>query len=418
MKVIARSSSFRYKGKEVDPSEAAKALGVGAVVRGRMGRVGEQLQVSVELAGADGRPLWGGQYSTAPEDLARVQAEISHALAEVLTPRLTAGQRQQLIRPGTANSRAYQSLLRGRFYWNKGGAENWKKAIELYEQALQADPAYAHAYAELSGTHRLLAVAEGPGVGEHWRKAEEMALKALELDSANAEAHAALARLKFDVWDWPGAEREFKRAIELNPDYAPAHYWYSNLLAAMRRFDESIREAEVAKSLDPYAPVSHMNYGRALYYARRYDEAAAYLAESAERYPVYPQLPHMLAITLMQQGRNDEAIARLEAMRPKHSRYADAALGFAYGRTGRPDKAEEMLRDIERLSTPEEPMPPMEWALVYTGMGHRDEAFAKLEEVYRGRFSHLAYLLTDPIFDGLRDDPRFADLARRVNLTP
>ena len=174
MKVIARSSSFRYKGKEVDTSEAAKALGVGAVVRGRMVRVGEQLQISVELAAADGQQFWSKQYSAIPEDPLRVQAEISREIAGVLTPQLTADQRQQFVRPGTANTQAYHSFIRGRFYWNKNGAENWKKAIELYGQAVAADPAYADAYAELSGTHRLLAVTDGPALKSSWRKAEAM----------------------------------------------------------------------------------------------------------------------------------------------------------------------------------------------------------------------------------------------------
>jgi tetratricopeptide (TPR) repeat protein len=257
------------------------------------------------------------------------------------------------------------------------------------------------------------------GVREAMEKAGYNARKAVEAGDSLPEAHTSLGMVKLRYqWDWDGAEREFKRAIELSPDYAPAHYWYSNLLAAMGRFDESIKEAEAAKSLDPYSPLSHMNYGRALYYARRYDEATAYLSEAAEHYPDFPQLPHMLAITWMQQGRYDQAITTLEAMRPKNSRHVDAALGFAYGRTGRLDKAGEMLRDIDRLSTKEEPMPPQEKAFVYIGMGERDEAFAKLEEVYKGRFSGLAYLLTEPAYDSLRDDPRFADLARRVNLMP
>ncbi len=313
--------------------------------------------------------------------------------------------------------------MRGRYDWShRKGPDDVQKAIELFEQAIARDPSFAKAYAGLADCYvaaeqRRLRRGRGQGGdGEGGRQRAQGASRPATR-CPRRTPRWAIVRLRYR-WEWDGAERELKRAIELNPDYAPAHYWYSNLLAVLGRFDESVREAEVARGLDPYSPVSQMNYGRALYYARRYEEAAGYLSEAAGRHPDHPQFPHMLALVLMQQGRYDEAVARLEAMRPKHSRYADAALGFAYGRTGRPDDAAEMLRDIERLSTPEDPMPPMERALVHIGTGDRDEAFAKLEEVYAGRFSHLAYLKSDPIYDSLRDDPRFADLARRVNLKP
>jgi tetratricopeptide (TPR) repeat protein len=312
--------------------------------------------------------------------------------------------------------------MHGRYEWSqRKNPDSVQRAIRYFEQAVTKDPSFAKAFAGLADCYTLRNnVAYGTaGVKEAMEKAGYNARKAVEAGDSLPESHTSLGMVKLRYqWDWNGAEHELRRAIQLDPDYAPAHYWYSNLLAAMRRFEESVREAEIAKGLDPYSPLSHMNYGRALYYARRYDEAATYLAEAAGRYPDSPQPPHVLAIVLMQQGRYDEAIAMLEAMRPNHSRHVLAALGFAYGRAGRPDKAAEVLRDIERLSTPEEPMPPQEKAFVYIGMGERDKAFAQLEEVYQGRFSGLAFLLTDPVYDSLRDDPRFADLARRVNLTP
>jgi serine/threonine-protein kinase len=373
----------------------------------------------LDTAGAS--RLWDATFDLGSADILDLQDDITREVTARLGLRLVGDEPSLLTKHQTDSEEALSLYMHGRYEWSqRKNPESMRRAIEFFEQAVIKDPSFAKAYAGLADCYSLRNnVAYGAaGVREAMEKASYNARKAVEAGASLPEAHTSLGmvRLRYQ-WEWGGAERELRRAIELDPDYAPAHFWYSNLLAVTGRFDESIREAELAKGLDPYSPVSYMNYGRALYYARRYDEAAAYLAASAEHYPDYPQLPHILALVLMQQGRYDEAIAKLEGMRPKHSRYVDAALGFAYGKAGRPDDAAEMLRDIDRLSTPEEPMPPLEKALVYIGTGDRDQAFAKLEEVYKDRFSALAYLMTDPMYDDLRTDPRYANLARRLNYT-
>jgi serine/threonine protein kinase/Tfp pilus assembly protein PilF len=401
-------------------AKIGRELKAEAVLSGRVFKEGQALLLQLDLLRAEDATLvWEGTFNLGAADTLTLQDEISREVTSRLGMWLPGG---ALDRRQTDSDEALRLYMHGRSEWSRRkNAADVQKAIDYFERAVTLDPSFAKAYAGLADCYTLRNnVAYGTaGVREAMEKAGYNARKAVEAGDSLPEAHTSLGLVKLRYeWDWAGAEREFRRAIELNSDYESAHYWYSNLLAVMRRFDESVREAEVAKSLDPYSPASHMNYGRALYYARRYDEAAAYLSGAAGRYPEHPQPSHLLALVLMQQGRYDEAVAKLEAMRPRHPRYVNAALGFAYGRMGRLDKAEEMLQNIERLSTPEEPMPPIEWAFVYIGMGRRDDAFAKLEEVYTGRFSHLTYLLTDPVFDSLRDDPRFADLARRVSLTP
>jgi tetratricopeptide (TPR) repeat protein len=401
-------------------AKIGRELKVEAVLSGRVFKEGQALLLQINLLRAEDAALvWDGTFNLGAADPLALQDEISREVTSRLGMWLPGG---ELYRRQTDSEEALRLYMRGRYEWSqRKNPAAVQKAIDFFEQAVAKDPSFAKAYAGLADCYVLRNnVAYGTaGVREAMEKAGHNARKAVEAGDSLPEAHTSLGMVKLRYqWEWDGAERELRRAIELNPDYAPAHYWYSNLLAMLGRFDESVREAEIARGLDPYAPVSYVNCGRVLYYARRYEEAAAYLSEAAGRYPEYPQPSHLLALVLIQQGRGDEAIAMLEAMRPKHPRYAEGTLGFAYGRTGRPDKAAEVLRDIERLSTPENPMPPMEKALVHIGLGNRDEAFAKLEEVYQGRFSHLAYLRSDPMYDGLRDDPRFADLARRVNLTP
>jgi serine/threonine-protein kinase len=336
--------------------------------------------------------------------------------------RLVGAEPSLLTKRQTDSEEALSLYMRGRYEWSqRKNPASVTRAIGFFEQAVAKDPAFAKAYAGLADCYALRNnVAYGPaGTKEAMEKAAYNARKAVEAGDALPESHTSsgLVKLRYE-WDWAGAEREFRRAVELDPDYAPAHYWYANLLAVLGRFDDSIREAEVARGLDPYSPLAEHNYARAFHYARRYDEAAALLRSLVERYPTHSQFPHMLALVLVQLGRYDEAIATVERRRAADPRYADAALGYAYGRVGRRDDAAEVLRDIERLSTPEKPMPAQERALVYIGMGERDKAFETLEEVYRDRFAGLAFLKTDPMYDSLRDDPRFEDLARRANLTP
>jgi len=247
-------------------------------------------------------------------------------------------------------------------------------------------------------------------------KALYAARQAVEGGDSLPEAHTSMGVVKMNYeWDWGRAEQEFRRAIELDPDYAPAHYAYSNVLTVLGRLDESIREGATAKSLDPYSPLAAMNYGRALYYARRYDEAAAYFRGMLKQDPDNPQCLHMLGLVLIQQRMYQQALPLLEKLYSIKPLHAAASLGYAYAKAGREDEARGMLRELEKSS---EPNMAHEKALVYIGLGQRDEAFSMLEEAYKDQFANLMYFTADPIYDDLRPDPKFAGLARRLNLVP
>ncbi|HEX8175792.1 MAG TPA: protein kinase [Pyrinomonadaceae bacterium] len=413
MKVIARSSSFRYKGKEVNAQEVAKALGTGAFVRGRIVRSDQQLQVSVELFGADGQQLWGSQYSGGMQDMARVQAEISRDLAQALTPRMTAEQRQKFAKPETANPQSYHSLLKGRFYWNKGGAENWKRAVEQYEQAVAADPAYAHAYAELSGTYRLLAIAESSGAKEHWLKAEQMGQKALELDPSNSEAHASLGRLKFDGWNWSGATEDLKRAVELNPNHSRARSWYARCLSILGRHEEAIAEARLARELDPLSALANAALGEVLRAARRYNEAIDLIRQTMDNGGTLTHLH--LGYNYMGLGNYEEAATEFQEATKLglNTPSIQIYLAIAYAKQGERERAEAIIEQVQKSAGQS---PPLEMAALYDAMGMRDKALAVFEQAYQKRDREIYTVAIEAVYDGLRSDPTVQDMLRKIGL--
>src|SRR5712691_7823605 len=252
LKVIARGSSFKYKGKEVDPQEIATALGVQAILSGRVVQRGDQLQVRAELIDArDKTQLWGEQYNRKAADIQAVQEEIARTISEKLRLRLSGAQEQQLAKHATVNAQAYQLYLNGSFYSRKGGFENGRKALDYYNQAVALDPNFALAWTEVAEAYRYLQANGLLDPKETLPKAKAAAQKALELDETLAEAHVALGLIKMDEWDWAGAEREFKRASELNPNLAEARFRYSGYLSNVRRPTEALAEIKRAQELDP-----------------------------------------------------------------------------------------------------------------------------------------------------------------------
>jgi serine/threonine protein kinase/TolB-like protein/Tfp pilus assembly protein PilF len=416
VKVIARSSSFRYKGKEVDPQEVANALGVEAILTGRVVQRGDNLLISAELVNAsDKTNVWGDQYNRKATDVLQVQSEISREIAEKLRLRLTASARQQLAKPETANPQAYELLLKARFYRDKGGSENEKKAIEYLKQATAVDPGYAPAYAQLSEGYRALVVQSvlDPKVG--MPQAEAAARKALELDESLANAHFALAGIKLDGWDWATAEREYKRAIELNPNLQKAHGGYSRYLSVMGRHDESLAEIKRTRELDPLSPIANTAVGERLRYARQYDQAIEALKKTLERDQNFPNMYFSLGHVYMAKGQYAEAIAAYqEAIRlGRDTSSTNIYLGAAYARGGERERAQAILK---RLQTSNEYVSPAQLAVLYAALGEREQAFASLEKAYVARDLVLQFLGVDPAYDSLRSDPRFQDLLRRVGL--
>lgn len=416
LKVTAASSSFRYKGTDADIQEVAQALGVEAVLTGRVSQRGDDLIINVELVDArDKRQMWGEQYNRKAIDLLAVQAEISKEIADKLRLRLSASERQQLARRETSNPLAYELLLRGRFHFNKGADEARKQAVDYYKQAIAVDPNYAPAYAELAYAYSILGNDGVIAPKEAARKAEEAAVKALELDGGLAEAHQALAYNKQLDWDWAGAEREYREAVGVNPNYAQAHATYSVFLSVTGRPEEAIAEARRAKELDPLSIRIDIWVFNTLFFARRYDEARDVLKQMRELDANHPLILYYFAATSAAMGQYPEAIAAYkEGMRlGDDGTSARIYLGHAYARAGRLEKARAILKELQRTR---QYVSPAELAILYVGLGEREQAFASLERAYAAHDLQLQYLGVDPAFDPLRPDPRFADLMRRVGL--
>ena len=416
VKVIASSSSFKYKDKDVDPQDVANALGVEAILTGRVLRRGDKLLISVELVNArDRTQVWGEQYNRNSADLLAVQSEISREIAEKLRLRLSAGDQQQLTKRETVNPQAYELMLKGLYYRRKGGTENSKKAAEYYNQAIDADPTYALAYAELSVCYLDLAAGSVLDPKEFTPKAESAARKAVDLDESLADAHYALALSKREAWEWASAEREYQRAIELNPNLAAAHLRYAFYLSLVGRHKQAIAQIERARELDPLSSAVNANVGYVLYLARQYDEAIESLQKTRELDRDFPPTQNVLGFTYAAKGMYAKAIAAYqEAIRlGNKSPSLQIYLGAAYARAGDREKGRAIL---EQLQTSESYVSPCELAILHAALGEREPAFALLEKAYTAHDPSLQYLGIEPAFDSLRADPRFDDLVRRVGL--
>ncbi|MDQ3256658.1 MAG: protein kinase, partial [Acidobacteriota bacterium] len=418
LKIIARSSSFKYKGKDAEPEMVANALGVEAILIGRVTQRGENLLINVALVDARDRTnVWGEQYNRKAVDLLQVQAEISREIAERLRLRLSAGERQQLSKRETVNPHAYELLLRGRFHWSKGGTENRNKAIEYYKQAIAVDANYALAYAELSASYSNLVGNSVLDPKEFTPRAEVAVLKALALDETLADAHLALANFKVNAWDWAAAEQEYRRALQLNPNLAEAHRWYANYLGVMRRHDEAIAKIKRAREIDPISLPANADVGFTLFLARQYDQAIESLKKTIELDHIYPITHAYLGYTYAAKKMYAEAIAAYqEALKyDRDSLSNQIYLGAAYAAAGERVRAETILK---RLQTSSEYVSPVELAALYVALGEREQAFASLEKAYAAHDLQLQYLGVDPALDHLRSDSRFTDLMRRVGLIP
>jgi TolB-like protein/Tfp pilus assembly protein PilF len=420
LRVMARSTVFRYKGREVDVEDVGHDLKVGAVLLGRVLLFGDQLIIRTELVEVgSGGQLWGEQYNRKPTDILAVQEEIATEISEKLRLKLTERERSILTRRYTEKTEAYQAYLKGRYFWDKRTEEALKKAIEYFQQAIEMDQNYALAYAGLADCYAVLGNFSFLTPAESYPKAKTAAIKALEIDDTLAEAHASLAWVKAHYdWDWPGAERKFKRAIELNPAYAPAHYWYALFLSAMGRHEEAIAEGRRALEVEPLSILPNAALGWTLFLARRHAEAIGQLRATAEMEPNF--LFHwVLAGAYGQKGMHEEAIRELsEAVNGTGNRALYLAmLGHAYAAAGRRDEALAVLAQLQETGK-EKYVAPFTIAIIYAGLGDRDRAFEWLERAYECRSWGLLWLKVDPSLDSLRSDERFTSLLRRVGLEP
>ena len=310
LKVVANSSSSRFKGQDADPQAVAQALDVAGILAGRVSQRGDSLSISIELIdGRDRTQVWGEQYVRKTADLFQVSEDISRDVARKLQIGPAAGSSPG---PGTRqvrNPEAYELLLKGHFHRARGGTEDRQKASEYFVRAIAADPGYALAYADLSDIYRSLANSGLVDPKEYLPKAREAAQKALELDEGLADGHYVLANLMSYSWEWADAEREYQRAIELNPNLALAHRWYATYLRLMGRHEQAISAITRARELDPLSPGVNATVGYVLSSARRYDQAIDALNKTIELDRNYPYTHLFLGHTYAAQGKHAEAVA-------------------------------------------------------------------------------------------------------------
>jgi TolB-like protein/DNA-binding winged helix-turn-helix (wHTH) protein/Tfp pilus assembly protein PilF len=417
LKVMARSTVFRFKGSNIDPQKVGRDLNVRAVLTGRVLQRGDTLTISMELMNVrDGSLLWNGRYNRKLADIVAVQEDIAREVTGKLHLRLEGEEERRLAGHSAENPEAYQLYLKGRYHWNKRTPDGTQKAIDYFRAAIAKDPRYALAYVGLADCYHVPANPLPPR--EKMPLAKAATMKALQLDDTLAEAHTSLARVLYAYdWDWPAAEKEFKRAIELNPRYAPAHQWYGGYLSATDRFREADAEKKRALELEPLSLVINFDVGLASYYSRNYDQAIDQFQKTLELDANFPP-PHIyLAAAYEQKGMFEEAITAFQraitvTQDPFKAR-AMAGLAHVYAVSGTKIEARKILAELQTLSE-HSYIPATDTAMVYTGLGDKDKAFAQLEKAYEEHSFSLSNLKVEPRFDPLRSDPRFADLLRRI----
>ena len=422
LRVKAFTTVSGYSEQQADPLAIGRRLNVGAVISGAVYR---QADGSMELRlgmldTSDGTQLWGERYSLRREQVLDVEERVSEAVASKLAPEANEGERRLMAARPTQNHEAQNEYYQGHNLWERRTKDNINEIKAHYERAIDLDASYAKPYAGLADYYMQL---NTPAYGnmpaeEVLKKARYMALKAVERDDNLPEAHTSLGVVKFRFeWNLAEAEAEFKRAIALNPNYAWPRYWYSQLLSVTGRADEAIAQSRLASDLAPFSPVAKLGVCRALYFARQYDSAADCSNEVLAGNRDDKIAQYILSYTYLKRGMYADAIKILERLYVKDDSLAAAPLGFAYGKTGDTGKAMEILKGVEKLSKPGYSL-SQERVIIYTGLGDRDNAFTWLERSYAEHFTTLIFLTTDPIYEDLRSDPRFAALARRLNLTP
>ena len=424
LKVNSLNSVLRYQGQQVDPQKVGREMNVRAVLMGRMTQWGEDVTISAELVDvSDNRRLWGGQYNRKKSDILVVQDEIAREITEGLRLRLTGEEKKQLAKQYTQNNEAYLLYSLGNYYFRKNTKEGFEKSIESFEQAIKIDPNYALAYAGLAGTYQFMGTRGFAHPKEYEQSVEWAALKALQLDNTLAEAHVFLGVHKWGYFDWAGAEKEIKRALELDPNSSQANDAYWVYLGAVGRPDEGLPYELRSRELDSTPDRGQAAF--AYFLARQYDKAIELYGKNLEKKPDNAHAHILLGEAYVAKGMPAEGVAEMQkgvdldaslAKTPERwDRYP--LLAYAYAAAGRRDEALKILVEQQRLAK-QRFVSPYNFAIIYTGLGDKDQAFEWLTKSVEQHTLILVHLKCRPLFDPLRSDPRYAELLRRMNLEP
>ena len=418
LKVIARTSTQKFKSAPADLRDVAKQLDVTNILEGSVQKVNDQVRVNVQLINAlTNAHLWAEIYDRKLSDIFAVQSDIAKTVADTLQAKLTGSEKQMIAAQSTNDTAAYELYHKGRALWERRSGDNIPKAIAFFEQAIARDPNYALAYAGLSNADILLPFFAGADRREAYSKAKEAALKALRLDPNLAEAHLALGKvLFFSEIDLAGAMREYKRAIELKPNDATAHHWFGNdTLSALGRSEEAIAEVRRAVELDPLSPVINADLGTTFFYAHRYDDSARQLRKTLEIDPTFFYAHFNLGIVLQVTDDLAGAIAEYEKAKQLNDDLLMSTMcAAAKAQAGDKDAALRMLSDLDKISQHREVVGYLR-ALLYLNLNNKAEALRWLEQGFQERDgSNISWIKVDPLLDSLHGDPRFEALVQKV----
>jgi TolB-like protein/tetratricopeptide (TPR) repeat protein len=419
LRVISRTSVMTYKSARKPLAEIARELHVEAVVEGSVLRSGDQVRINAQLIAVPAdRHMWAQSYAGDLRDTLALQSRVASAIAGQIRVTLDPRERAVLAKTKVVNPEAFEAYLKGRYFWNKRTGDGLIKAIAYFTHAIEIDSNYAEGYSGLADSYALAGdwkYGVLPGQ-EAFAQAKAAAAKALALDDSLGEAHASLA-LAMDLygWDWKAAEAEYQRAIELKPGYAPAHQWYSWHLIMMGRISEGISELRKAESLDPLSLIISADMADALCVARRYDEAVQQSKKTLEMDTNFAVGHFELGQAFVQRQLYDQAIAEFQRAIELAGRSGafESNLAHVYGTLGWKEEATKILKDLEARHD-EHPSVAADIAVIYVGLGDRDQAMMWLNTAYEARFK--ASILLHPVFDPLRSDARFRDLQGRIGL--
>jgi serine/threonine protein kinase/Tfp pilus assembly protein PilF len=419
LRVISRTSVMRYKGTDKSLPDIARELGVDAVIEGSVLRVGDRVRITAQLieAAAD-QHLWVESYDRDLRDVFTLQREVAGAIVQGVQIKVTPQERTYLKRVRHTEPEAYESYLKGRYYWNKRTADSLRKGIAYFEHAVEKDPSYALAYAGLADSYNILGFYGIFPPKQSFPRAKAAALKALEIDDSLPEAHASLGYVKlYHDWEWPEAEKEFQRSLVLNPSYATGNHFYGNLLIVTGRTEDAVARFGMALELDPLSLIINAGLGWALYHSRQYKDAEEQVRKALELDSNFA-LGHLwLGQVYEQQQLFQEAVNEMHkgVTLSGESTYAIARLGHAYGLAGQREEARRVLNELQILSK-HSYVSAYDVAVIFVSLNENDEVFKWLEKAYDERAQGLALLKVDPRVDVLRSDSRYNDLVLLMNL--
>jgi serine/threonine-protein kinase len=420
LKVISRASSFRYRERDIDPQAVGNELGVRALVTGRVLVRGDDLSIRAELIDVgENTQLWGGEFNGKLREILEMRKSIATEISDELSLRLTPEEANQITRTYTEDDQAHAAYLKGKFEEAKGGARGHQRAIQYFEQAIERDPNYAQAWAALARSHyRLVLPYRAASAQEAMPKAEEAAMKALELDDSLSAAHAVLADVKRAYhWNWAGAEEEYKLALELDPGSFDAPNQYAFFLSGMGRHDESAVMGRRAQELNPLDPSMRTGACARLGYARRYEEAIEQCQAALELEPDYISAYRDLGQVYEYMGLYPKAAAARQKELTLDGASEEEVAGLTTAAISGKEEYWQWMQDYWRRKSAQGYVSPNTFASIYASLGDKDQAFEWLEKAYQARILSLLVMI-DPIWDPIRDDPRFTDLLRRMNLEP